>query len=95
MDKQPSTRTHITVPSQLLKQIDTVVGTGKRSQFMVEATEQLLKKLKITSVLYRTAGAWSKNHHPELREGSVPYVVRLRKESDKRLKQQQKKTQKA
>lgn len=80
-------RAHVVIPTELVEAIDAVVGSRKRSLFIVAAAERELQRLKQLAALRKCAGAWAKNKHPEL-EGpgrSAGYVRRLRKESDRRL----------
>lgn len=80
-------RAHIVIPTELVKSIDAVVGSRKRSQFIVMATERELRRVRQLAVLRKCAGAWVKNRHSDL-EGpgrTAGFVRRLRKESDRRL----------
>lgn len=79
-------RAHVVIPSELVKEIDEAVGQRKRSQFLVAAAERELQRLKQRAAIERCAGGWRKHRHPELAEGSTPFVKKLRQESDRRLR---------
>ena len=80
-------RAHVVIPTELVKEIDTVVGQRKRSQFLVAAAERELLRLKQLAAIEKCAGGWGQARHSELegRGGSRGYVKRLRRESDRRL----------
>ena len=80
-------RAHVVIPTELVRAIDHTVGARRRSQFIVEAAEKELLRLRQIEAVQKYKGAWSKEKHPELRQGgSAGYVRKLRKESDRRLK---------
>lgn len=80
-------RAHVVIPTELLDQIDSVVGQRKRSRFLAAAAEKELMRLRQLAALKKYAGSWAKKRHPELekRGGSARFVRQLRKESDRRL----------
>jgi metal-responsive CopG/Arc/MetJ family transcriptional regulator len=59
-------RIHITFPVQLLEELDALIPARKRSEVIVRATVDYLRKLKILSALEQSAGAWDDASHPEL-----------------------------
>lgn len=80
-------RAHVVIPSELVEEIDAVVGQRKRSQFLVMAAERELMRLKQLAAIGKCAGGWAKHRHSELegRGGASGFVRKLRKESDRRL----------
>ena len=80
-------RAHVVVPTELLEEIDRVVGQRKRSQFLAAAAERELKRLRQIEAIEHCSGGWHQAKHPELkrRGGSASFVRKLRKESDRRL----------
>lgn len=80
-------RAHVVMPVELLEAIDRTVGQRKRSLFLASAAEKELARLNQLSVFEKSAGAWSRNRHPELeKRGGVRRFIRsLRREGDRRL----------
>lgn len=79
-------RAHVVIPTELVAEIDAIVGQRKRSQFLVAAAEREIQRLKQIAAIKNCAGGWSKQRHPEL-EGpgsSRRFVRKLRRESDRR-----------
>ncbi|MBZ5623087.1 MAG: hypothetical protein LAQ69_30845 [Acidobacteriia bacterium] len=81
-------RTHVVLSDQLVKDIDTLVGTRQRSSFITQATERELMRLRQIEALKAAAGAWKDEDHPELKQGSVKWVRKLRQESERRFKRE-------
>jgi len=79
-------RTHIVIPSQLVAQIDTIVGKRGRSAFLTQAASKELMRLRQLRALDSAAGAWKDADHPELRSGSGAWVKKLRRDYDRRFK---------
>lgn len=79
-------RTHIVIPAQLVAQIDTLVGKRGRSAFLAQAASKELMRLRQIRALEVAAGAWKDTDHPELKQGSGPWVKKLRRDYDRRLK---------
>jgi len=79
-------RTHVVLSEQLVKDIDTVVGSRQRSGFLTQAAERELMRLRQVAALKAAAGAWKDKDHPELKQGSAKWVRKLRQESELRFK---------
>ena len=78
-------KSHLTIPQDVLEQIDGLVGKRKRSKFITEATKKELKRLKLQGALERAAGIWKDEDYPELKEkGTYQWVRDLREEEEKR-----------
>jgi len=78
-------RTHIVIPSELVSQIDKLVGKRGRSQFLHEAARKELKRLQQVAAVELAAGSWKAADHPELKGGVDAWVRKIRKESDRRI----------
>jgi len=63
-------RTHVVLSDQLVKDIDTLVGSRQRSSFITQAAEKELMRLRQIEALKAAAGAWKDEDHPELQRGS-------------------------
>jgi len=79
-------RTHVVLSDQLVKDIDTLVGTRQRSSFITQATERELMRLRQVEALKAAAGAWKDKDHPELKQGAAKWVQKLRQENERRFK---------
>ena len=81
-------RTNVTLPEELVREIDRVAGRRKRSQFIVEAVRERLAKLRFSEALAQAAGAWSDENHPDLvtQEDIKRYLRRARRATDKRIR---------
>jgi len=79
-------RTNVTLPEELVREIDRVAGRRKRSQFIVEAVRERL--LRFSEALAQAAGAWSDENHPDLvtQEDINRYLRRARRATDKRIR---------
>jgi hypothetical protein len=73
-------RINVTFPTDLLELLDAVVPPRERNRFIVEATEQSLRRERLQKALAASAGAWSDEDHPDLAtaEDIERYVRRLR-----------------
>ncbi len=81
-----SKRTHVVLEEKLVKDIDRFVGARKRSNFLEEAAEEKLMRYRQIAALKAAAGTWKDEDHPELRQGSGKWVVKTRRESERRIK---------
>ena len=79
-------RTHVVMPSELIDQIDRLVGKRKRSEFLVEAAKLELMRQDQRAALREAAGAWNDEDHPELRDGVEQWVRKLRDEAEDRFR---------
>ncbi|SPF55347.1 conserved hypothetical protein [Candidatus Sulfopaludibacter sp. SbA4] len=80
-----SKRTHIVLSDQLVKDIDTVVGSRQRSSFITQAAERELTRLRQLKALNELV-AWNEQDHPELKQGAAKYVKKLRRDYEQRFK---------
>jgi len=78
-------RTHIVIPEDLGREIDTLVGKRSRSSFFAEAARKELKRRRMIIALERAAGSWKGKDHPELRKGAAQWVAKLRREDERRF----------
>ena len=78
-------RTHVVLPDQLVRDIDTVVGSRQRSSFLTQAAEKELMRLRQLKALNELV-PWKDKDHPELKRGSANWVRKLRRETEQRLK---------
>jgi metal-responsive CopG/Arc/MetJ family transcriptional regulator len=78
-------RTHVVLSDELVKEIDTLVGSRQRSSFITEAAEKELIRRRQMQALDQLV-PWSEKDHPELKQGAAKYVRKLRREYDQRFK---------
>ena len=79
-------RTHVVLSEQLVKDIDTLVGTRQRSSFLTQAAEEKLMRLRQLQALEAAAGSWKDKDHPELKQGAANWVANLRRQDERRFK---------
>ena len=82
-----SGRTHVVMPPALLQAIDAIVGHGKRSQFLVEAAEEKLRRMRLVTVGHRVAGSLKDVETPgwETPESAAAWVHDARQADQRRL----------
>jgi Arc/MetJ-type ribon-helix-helix transcriptional regulator len=57
----------VTLPQAVLARLRAHVPARQRSRFILEAIEERLELEEQIAALDETAGAWSDQHHPEMR----------------------------
>jgi hypothetical protein len=77
-------RAHIMIPSDLLREIDQLVGPRGRSAFLLETAREELKRRKLLRFLESDDPAWKEQDHPDMKD-SAGWVRKLRAESETRL----------
>lgn len=84
-----TTRTNVTLPDALLKEIDRHAGTRRRSAFLAEAAREKLTRLGFQRVAAQAFGAWKDVDHPDLMtEADLKrYRASLRAASRRRIRQ--------
>ena len=78
-------RTHVVIPEQLVKDIDSLVGARQRSSFLTQAAEKELMRLRQLKALDELV-PWKDKDHPELKQGAAKWVRKLRQETERRFK---------
>ena len=78
-------RTHVVLSEQLVKDIDSLVGSRQRSRFLTQAAERELMRLRQLKALEAAAGAWKDKDHPELKHGAAKWVENLRRKDERRF----------
>lgn len=59
-------RAHIVLPSELVEEIDSLVGRRGRSAFLVEIAKAEVKRRKLKAFLQRKEPAWTDENHPDI-----------------------------
>ena len=79
-------RTHIVISEHLTARIDRIVGKRGRSKFLAQAAEKELMRLSQLKALEAAVGSWKDKDHPELQQGAAQWVRKIRRETERRLK---------
>lgn len=81
-------KTHFVFPQALLKDIDQIAGSRKRSQFVVEAAREKLERERRKKAFHDIKGLWKEDDYPEfrVREDIEKWVSSLRKRDLRRRK---------
>lgn len=79
-------RAHVILPEDLLREIDSIVGSRGRSSFLVETAREAIRRRKLLQFLDSEEPVWKDADHPELSHGSGAWVRKIRRESEKRIK---------
>jgi hypothetical protein len=79
-------RAHVVLPEDLVREIDSIVGSRGRSNFLVETAREAIRRRKLLQFLDDEKPAWKDNDHPELSRGSAAWVRKVRREGEKRIK---------
>ncbi len=77
-------RTHVVLSEELVREIDTLVGSRHRSSFLTQAAERELTRLRQMKALKELV-PWKDKDHPELKQGAAGYVRKLRAEYERRF----------
>ena len=80
-------RAHIIIPDELAEQVDKIVGSRQRSEFIANAIKKELKHLQLLSAAKSAAGSLKDEDIPgwETSESAALWVHNLRRASDKRF----------
>ncbi len=79
-------RTHIVLPSLLVKEIDTIVGQRQRSAFIKSSVEQQLRVLRQKKAFLAAKGAWKDNPNFQTKEQIEKYIRNSRASFEDRTK---------
>jgi hypothetical protein len=76
-----TSRTHIILPTDILREIDALVGKRGRSAFLAQIARQEVRRL--LAFLDRREPAWKSKDHPELKKGAAAWVSKMRREEER------------
>lgn len=80
-------RTLVSLPPELVAEIDKVVGARQRSAFVTELTRREIERRQQQQALQEAAGCWNEEDHPELAQGSEAWVREMRKQDEERFQE--------
>ena len=69
---------NFTLPEELLADLKRTVPRGEQSRVVSEALRNELKRIKFRRAVDESFGAWRRQHHPELAQGTRRLVRKLR-----------------
>jgi hypothetical protein len=75
-------RTHVILPSEVVREIDALVGKRGRSAFLTEVARQEVNRRKLLGILDRPGPIWKPEHHPELKHGAAAWVSKMRRRDE-------------
>ena len=76
-------RAHIVIPSDLLREIDAIVGPRGRTAFLLETAREEVRRRKLLRFLEGQKPTWKEK--PRAEEDSAAWVRKLRSESEGRI----------
>lgn len=79
-------RTHIVLPTSLIKQIDTFVGHRKRSAYIQDIIERQLRLLQQKKAFLAAQGAWQDNPQFQTKQQVHHYIQTSRSSFEQRAK---------
>ena len=78
-----TTRTHVILPAEVVREIDALVGKRGRSAFLAEVARQEVTRRKLLAILDRPGPVWRSEDHPELKHGAAAWVSKMRREEER------------
>jgi hypothetical protein len=85
--KNLSRRAHITLPIDVVADIDKLVGKRGRSAFLTEVARDEIQRRQQRNALRAAKGAWKDEDHPELTDAAAAWVSQMRSESEIRFQE--------
>jgi metal-responsive CopG/Arc/MetJ family transcriptional regulator len=84
--QKDTTRTHIVIPTQLVHEVDRLVGARGRSQFFADAAAEKVARLRLLKASSKAAGSLRDVHIPdwETPEKASAWVAKSRAAADAR-----------
>jgi len=65
MAVEPKTRAHVVIPKELLEEVDGLVGSRRRSEFIVDAVRRQVQRARLGAAIESTAGILDPADYPE------------------------------
>jgi hypothetical protein len=80
-------RTHVVMPKALVETIDALVGKRRRSEFLTEAAEKEVRRLKLIKAAEKAGGSLEHEDIPgwETSESTAEWVRASRRSDEERL----------
>jgi hypothetical protein len=79
-----TTRAHVVIPEELLREVDTLVGPRRRSEFFVDAAREKIARERLRIAAHDLAGSLKDEDTPDwdTPEATSAWVHSLRAEND-------------
>ena len=81
MAKANLKQANFALPAELMDELRCTIPRGEQSKVVAEALRKELKRLKFRQALEHTFGAWQREKHPELEQGTEQFIRGLRRSS--------------
>lgn len=80
-------RTHVVIPKELVETIDSLVGKRHRSEFLTEAAEKEVRRLKLIKAAEKAGGSLKHVHTPgwEISGSAAEWVRASRRLDNERV----------
>lgn len=78
-------RTLVSMPPDVVEEIDKAVGVKNRAKFLADVARRELRRLRQSEALRAAAGSWKDKDHPELAKGGAAHVSKMRREGEHRF----------
>ena len=65
----PTIQMSVSLPARIVEDLQRYILPVQRDQFIAQAVERELNRLRLRQALAASAGAWSAQDHPELSDG--------------------------
>ena len=81
-----TTRAHVVIPEELLREVDALVGPRGRSEFFVEAAREKVARMRLREAADKLGGSLADVNIPgwESSEAAAEWVRSLRRENGER-----------
>lgn len=81
-------RIQVTVPEDIVEEMDKFVKPRGRSRFITDALRRQLDQLRFKKAVTKSLRypGWKEDAHPELKEGAAAYITRIRATDQVRVK---------
>ena len=78
-------RAHVVLPEDLVREIDKIAGSRGRSAFLADLARREIKRQQLLLLFKRKEPIWKDEDHPELKNGAIAWVRKMRAESEARF----------
>lgn len=75
-------RAHLVLPTELIAEVDELVGARGRSAFVAEVLTAELRRRRLQELFESGEPLWDVKDHPELKQGAAAWSRKVRRESD-------------
>jgi hypothetical protein len=85
--KELTRKAHVSLPVDVVADIDKLVGRRGRSAFLTEIARDEIRRRQQREALRMAKGAWTDEEHPELKDGAAAWVRIMRDEAEARFQE--------